>query len=196
MEVPEWAQGAEVEDRPDVDEEALVALSGEDLHAVGQRMDRGVRERGVVRSRPWADAHRRAREVRAEHAALALVVIVLVVMTHQDARHGIRLPKIPRRAVQRGDRPGVVQERGRVGDRRLESELVHDVGASVAVVVDLDLVQDVVAELEEVRAAGRLLEWDVVRDERHLRWVDGVDERVDVGVVGYRVFGDLGSFTM
>src|SRR2546426_523816 len=94
------------------DDEPLVALSGEDLPAVGQRMDRGLRESGVVRSRPGTDAHGRAREVRAEHAALALVVIVLVVVPHQDARHGIRLPEIPRRAVERGDRPGVVQERG------------------------------------------------------------------------------------
>ena len=36
----------------------------------------------------------------------------------------------------------------------------------VAVVVDVDLVEDVVAELEEVRPAGRLLERDVVGDDR------------------------------
>ncbi len=47
------------------------------------------------------------------------------------------------------------------------SKLIDDLFFAVAVVVDLDLVQDVVAELVEVRAAGRALERDVVGDNRH-----------------------------
>ncbi len=61
---------------------------------------------------------------------------------------------------------------------------------------DVDLVQHVVAELVEVRAAGRALQRHVVRDQG-----DGVravraDEGVEVGAVGDRILGDLGSFAV
>src|SRR5207249_4631207 len=70
--------------------------------------------------------------------------------------------------------------------RSLESELVGHILDAVAVVVDQNLIQDVVSELEEVRASRRLLERDEVREDRALRGVDRVDERVQVRVVGHR----------
>ena len=68
--------------------------------------------------------------------------------------------------------------------------------AAVAVVVDVDLVQHVVAELVEVRAAGRRLQRDVVGDQRDRVRLVRADERVEVGAVGDRVLGDLGRFAM
>jgi hypothetical protein len=71
--------------------------------------------------------------------------------------HGdvVGLAAVPVRAAQRLDRAGVVQEGVRVAHRGPEAELVGDVGAAVTVVVDVDLVEHVVAELVEVRPAGR-----------------------------------------
>ena len=77
-----------------------------------------------------------------------------------------------------------------------EAELVGDVRLAVAGVVDVDLVQDVVAELVEVRAAGRLLQRDVVGDQRDRARVIRADERVHVGTVGDRVLGDLRRLAM
>ena len=95
----------------------------------------------------------------------------------------------------------VVEERRDAGEvvRRgpgLELEPVVDVGLAVAVVVDLDLVADGRVEREEVRTAGRLLERDVVGDDRQLRRVTRVEERVQVGVVGRRIVGDERRFAV
>jgi hypothetical protein len=73
----------------------------------------------------------------------------------------------------------------------VEAELIGDVRLAVPVVVDVDLVQHVVAELVEVRPARGQLQRHVVSDQG-----DGVgriraDERVYVGAVGYRVLGDF-----
>ena len=64
---------------------------------------------------------------------------------------------------------------------------------AVAVVVDVDLVEDVVAELVEVRAAVGRLERDVVGDQGDGGRVVGADERVQVGAVGDGILGDLGA---
>jgi hypothetical protein len=62
---------------------------------------------------------------------------------------------VPVGAVQRLDRPGVVQERLRVAHRGAEPELERDIRVAIPVVVDVDLVLHVVAELVEVRASRR-----------------------------------------
>ena len=72
-----------------------------------------------------------------------------------DSRDRERLDAVPVRTGQGCDRPGVVEEGMGVVDGRAELELVRDVVVVVAVVVDVDLVQDVVAEFVEVGAAGR-----------------------------------------
>src|SRR5262249_1806865 len=64
------------------------------------------------------------------------------------------------------------------------------------VVVDEDGVEDVVAELVEVRAAGRVLQGDEVADEGDGGGVVWADEGVDVGVVGDRILADLGGLPM
>jgi hypothetical protein len=60
----------------------------------------------------------------------------------------------------------------------------------------VDLVEHVVAELVEVRAAVGLLERDEVGDQGHVVRPVGADERVDVGAVGDRVLADLGCFAV
>ena len=61
VEVLERAQGAEVEDRPEVDEEAVRALAGEDDPATGQRVRRLIGEVLIVGGAPDADVDRRDR---------------------------------------------------------------------------------------------------------------------------------------
>ena len=107
-----------------------------------------------------------------------------------DARHAVGLTHVEIRIVERGDRPGVVQEGALVLDAGLEAELVDDVVLGVAVVVDVDSIEHVIAELVEVRAASGRLERDPVRDQG-----DGVrcvraHEGVGVSVVRQRIGGD------
>ncbi len=83
-----------------------------------------------------------------------------------------------------------------VGQHGVEAELVGDIGIGVVVVVDMDLVEDVVAELVEVRPTGRLLEGHVVGDYRDRAGVIGADEGVKVGAIGDGVLGDLRRFAM
>ncbi len=73
-----------------------------------------------------------------------------------------------------------------------EAELVGDIGDCVTVVVDVDLVQHVVAEAEVVGATAGLLEAEPVGDQRHRVGCVGCDEGVDVGVVGRGIIGDEG----
>ncbi len=91
---------------------------------------------------------------------------------------------------------GVVQERVRVADLCGEPELVSDVRLGVPVGVDVDLVQDVLAELIEVRAAGWQLERDVVGNERDGARLVRAHERVHIGAVGYRILGDFRGLAM
>ena len=145
-------------------------------------------ELGVVRGGQRADVARRAGQVLAQFGAGAAVV-------HELADR-VELAAVPVRAVQRGDRPGVVEEGVRVPQPAGEGEPVGDVGYAVTVVVDVDLVADVVAELVEVRAAGRCLERDVVGDQRDGVGPVGAHERIEVGAVGDRVHGNFGSLAM
>ena len=107
-----------------------------------------------------------------------------------DLGHRVGLADVEVGVRQRGDRPGVVQERVAVLDLGREAELVDDVVDGVAVVVDVERVQHVVAEVVEVRPAGRLLERDPVGDQRDGVGLVGADEGVGVGVVGHRVLRD------
>jgi hypothetical protein len=88
------------------------------------------------------------------------------VLAATDLGEVVGLTAVEVRAVDAVDRTRVVEERSRVGVGRRERELVGDLRAPVVVVVDVDRVGDVVAELEEVRAAGGILERDVVGDDR------------------------------
>jgi hypothetical protein len=66
VEVLERAQVAEVKDRPEVHVEPFGALAGEDLAAVGERVDGTVgQRRGVVRRRQRADVAGRAEQAPA-----------------------------------------------------------------------------------------------------------------------------------
>src|SRR5439155_10753737 len=67
VQVLERAQVGEIEDRAEVDVEAVRALAGEHLHAVGQRVYRRRAERRIVWRRARADVARRAGQTRAEH---------------------------------------------------------------------------------------------------------------------------------
>jgi hypothetical protein len=60
----------------------------------------------------------------------------------------------------------------------------------------MDLVADVVAELEEVRASERRLERDVVRDDRDGSRIVRTHERVRIGVVGDGVLADCRRLAM
>ncbi len=161
VQVLERTEVAEVEDRAEVDEEAVVPLAGEHRLPGRQRVDGRLRERRVVRSRPRPDVARRRRQTvcRSRFG-------LRPDLGRDHLRHVVELALVPVRVVERVDRPGVVEERVRVAQLGVEPELVGDVGPRVAVVVDVDRVDDVVAELEEVRPAGRILERDVVRDDR------------------------------
>src|SRR5437667_378075 len=86
---------------PADDEEPFVALAGEDRDAARQRMDGGVRERRVVGRRAGTDTHGRTREVRAEDTPLAHLVVILVVVPHDEACDRVALTQIPRRARER-----------------------------------------------------------------------------------------------
>ena len=170
---------AQVEDRPEVDEERVVPRAGEDLPAaaeVGDTLDVVVR-----RVRPRPDVRRRDRQVRAEHRSSRTLV---------TARDRVRLLDVQVRVGGRGDLAGVVEERVRVRDVRLEPELVRDVVTRVPVVVDVDLVEDSRVEAVVVRPARRILERDVVRDDRDGVRLVRAHERVDVRVVGGRIVRD------
>ena len=136
-----------------------------------------------------------------ELLALAVHLVVLLLPVHPgavpaDEGDVVELPLVPVLAVERLDLAGVVEERVLVPQRRVELELEREVRQCVPVVVDEDRVEDVVAELEEVRSAGRPLEGHEVAQDRDRRRVVRADERVDVGVVGDRVLADARGFAM
>ncbi len=132
------------------------------------------------------DVARRAGQVLAEHLRAA----------PRRPRHGVELPPVEVRVLQGCDLPGVVEEGRRVEHLGGEPEPVRDVGQDRRRVRHVDLVEHVVAELEEVRAARRPLQRDVVRDERDGVGGVGADEGVEVGAVRHRVLGDLGCFAV
>ena len=126
-------------------------------------------------------------DTRSEHCRAVLAV---------HPRDGVGLANVQVRVVERRDRARVVEERVPVRDRGREAELVADVLVRIAVVVDLELVQDAVVELREVRPARRLLERDVVRDQRDRVRPVRTPERVQIGVVRRRVVGDHRRFAV
>ncbi|GAB3945433.1 hypothetical protein GCM10027614_37190 [Micromonospora vulcania] len=103
----------------------------------------------------------------------------------------VELTPVPVLAVQRIDRTGVVEKTVRIGDLGVEFEPVGDIRPTVTVVIDVDLVAHVVAELEEIRAPGRELQRHVVGDQRDRVGAVGADERVQIGAVGDRILGYL-----
>ena len=92
--------------------------------------------------------------------------------------------------------PVVVRVGVRGADVLGEEEAVGDVLDAVAVVVDVDLVTDLLAEVPEVRPAGGLLHGDPVGDDDHVVRVVGVAERVQVRVVRDGVVGNLRRLSM
>ena len=105
----EWAQIGEIEDRAEVDVEAVGALAGEHLHAVGQGVHRRFAEGRVVWRRARADVARRTRQVGAQHPCVQLRAVVLVRSMRRpvcgrvvtvDAGHRIELPLVPVGAAQ------------------------------------------------------------------------------------------------
>ncbi len=186
VQVLEGAQIAQVEDAPQVDPERVGPLAGEDDLAARQRMDGRAGQVFVLRGGARSDAAGRTGEIVRQHGGLATL----------DLRHRVVLAQVPVGVVQRRDRPGVVEEAARVGERLREAELVGDVRVGRAAIRDVDLVEHVVAEVVEVRSTRWALERNVVRDQ-----CDGIgfvraDKRVDVGVVGGRVAGDLRRLTV
>jgi hypothetical protein len=74
--------------------------------------------------------------------------------------------------------------------------LIDDVAVPIAVIIDVDLIKHIIAELIEVRSAGRSLQRDVIGDQSDRVRIVWANKRVDIGVVCYRVLGNLGGFTM
>jgi hypothetical protein len=93
-------------------------------------------------------------------------------------------------------RPGVVEERAGVANLPLEAELIGDVLARVAVVVDVDLIQNVGVEVVVVRSLPRLLIGDVVGDDGDGVGGVGAAESVEVGIVGDRIEPDQRSLAV
>ncbi len=73
-----------------------------------------------------------------------------------------------------------------------EAELEGEVFGAVAVVVDMDLVQGFGIHREEVGAACRILQRNVVGDQRHIGGATGLvaAKHVEVGRVNLRQVGD------
>src|SRR5439155_411831 len=83
-----------------------------------------------------------------------------------------------------------------IADRRLEAKTVLDILLAVAVVVDVDGVEDVVAEGREVRPARGLFERDEVGDDGDRVGPVGADEGVEVRVVRVGVLADEGRLAV
>ena len=79
---------------------------------------------------------------------------------------------------------------------RLEPELVGNLGEGIPGVVDMDLIEDIIAKLIEVWPAVGGLQGDIVADQGDGTWLVRADKGVQIGAVGHRVLGDFGCFTM
>ncbi len=195
VQVLKRSQVGEVEDRPEIHEEGVVALTREDRLTGWQRVDRFLFERPVGGDRSGADVARWAFQLLAEDLA-ADVAFAGFLDRSVDAPDGVELAHVPVGIRERLDLSGVVKERVRIGDPRLEGELVRDLRHPIAVVVDVDRVQDVVAELEEVRSAGGKLRRQVVGDDRDRFGFVRAHKRIHVGVIRHRVLADLRCLAM
>jgi hypothetical protein len=145
---------------------------------------------GVVGCGSRPDVARRAGKPFAKLAAAGATAAT----SHLGDR--IELLAIPVRAGDVVDGTGVVEKRLLVHEDRLELEFEGDVGKTIAVVVDEDLVQHVGAELVEVRTACGILERDVVGDQRDVVGSIGTDECIDVSAVCDGIFGHLRRFAV
>ena len=127
MQSLEGTQIGQVEDRSEVGEEAVVALTGKHLHPAAQRMDGRLGHWRVVRCRMRTDVAWRRREVAADDHRLGIVAPPLADRRPRLARpmhlgDGVELAPIEMRVIQRRDRTVVVQKRILVTDPRLEPE--------------------------------------------------------------------------
>src|SRR5437764_414036 len=77
----------------------------------------------------------------------------------------LALLRMPIGTRDRGDLASVIEEGVGIADFRLETELVRDFGKPIPIIVDQDLIEDIIAELKEVGAAGWLLQRDIVADQ-------------------------------
>jgi hypothetical protein len=187
VEVVERPQAAQVEHRAEVDEERVVALAGEHGDAVVERGHGVVGQLVVVGRRARADVVRWHGQVTRQHARFA---------ARPDLAQFVGLADVEVRIVERSDRAGGIQEGVRVLNVGVELEAVGDVRPRVAVVVHMDLVAGVLVEVVEVRPAVRVLERDVVGDDRDGVGLIGADEGVQVGVVHRRVLADQRRFAV
>ena len=190
MQLLDGPKRGQVDDRPDIDEERIVAWAGKNFAAVWQRADRGIGEGRIVRRRFRSDVVRRNLEVAAERCLRAGAAQAI------DPGDRVELADVEAGRVEGQNRPDVVKESAGVGDLRTELKLVGDVLFSVAVVVDVDLINAGGREVVEVRAVARLLQRDVVGDDRDHGGRVRADERINISVVHGRIFGDEWCFTM
>ena len=112
---------------------------------------------------------------------------------------GSRVDAADRTAVDQGNLYRLAADRQRRGLRGVgEAELKGDRFGPGACVVDMDLVQRVRVEHVEVRAALRILEGDVVGEDRHVGRASGfvAAKHVEIGAVDGRVHGDAGRLAV
>jgi hypothetical protein len=74
--------------------------------------------------------------------------------------------------------------------------LVGDFSEGVPVIVDLDLVEDIIAKLKEIRATRWLLQRNIVADQGDCVWSVGADKGIDISIVSHGIPGNFGCFTM
>src|SRR6185295_15240693 len=108
-----WTKRAQVEDRPEVNEERVAALAGEDLDAVAERVHGGRGQLRVVGGGSRADIDRRCGQAAREDRRLAVL----------DPGDLVGLRPVPAGAAEVRDRAGVVEEGVLVLDVIHEPEL-------------------------------------------------------------------------
>ena len=165
---------------------------------VSRRSRGGARRR---RSRPASNVDRVPPEAsvprRRAGAAVAADDVDRVGLDHVQVASAPARVTPPRLSERDRARPSssagpIGRVRPRAVERIVEVELEGDVLAAVAVVVDVDLVERVGIQGEVVRTAVRVLQRQVVREERDVARAAGLVavEHVEVGAVDLRVLGD------
>jgi hypothetical protein len=198
----------QVERLAEVDDERILALADE--HAAGavaagnaDRCDVLVRVRDVVRNRLRADVVDRLVEHRRTVAGIRDGLLVVAVPRTAADVDGEGFVDVQRGRIRDADVGGaVLRQRNRhhlaadgnlvVGKRVLKLERERKIGGGAAVVADIDLVERVGVELEIVRPAVRILQRQVVGDDRHVPVSSGLvaAEHVEVGRVDLRLRRD------
>ena len=175
------AHADQVEDPPDVDRERILARPDIDLRAVGKRGDRLLADDVV------AAGERVLADVVGRCDALAdLRARAIALLTPKSPA----LPDVEVRVVDGADRADVIEERARVGGRRVSPQRPGAIGLAVAVPVDVEAVARRVVEVVVVRPLGRRFQRNDVRDHRHRPGPVRAREQVVVGEVCGRVVGD------